>query len=521
MPSGVQLPSSISNIPGVGGLNLPGLGGISLPGGLGNLDPSTLNLILLMLGTAAGAFSTPSSSNTKTNGTTGATSTPNLDSAGQSLEPFITEAARNLVNGGFNPTSYISSGVNNINRNSELQKQAIDSIMAARGLSTSPVSATAAVKADQNRLNQISDLENNAPIIANQIAQQNLATANSAFNSLPRGVTSNGTSTGTSDTSASQGGGLGSALGGLGSILAWLAASGAGQNKNSGPLTSKNPTSDTTTQTSNPSQTNTQNPSQNVTIYIDTKTGQVTTTPGPSTVPVTPPPVGLPPSEYTPPDVQPPDFPQPPTQTGADSTITYPTDNGSTQDQNPYGDLPVSTPPSTGLPPGVQDTDVTSTFMPMSQVRQAAITNLNGAANFEKPVSNIYSTGVRVTPPVTSTTPRIGNAPRGGTPTVQQTAANNIMTANPFAPGPGNPTSVQDAVDNYGFTQDNGNIYGTLNGTPTSVAVAPQYAKSQSMADMLAAFQKSAANPIQPSSPSVNPNQINPGTLSKVLAGLF
>jgi len=147
---------------------------------------------------------------------------------------------------------YVAGQTANINAAADAQSKAVDAIMASRGLSTSPVAATAQGGVQQNRINQITGMQQQAPLLLNQLQLANLAGASNLFGQLPKGTTTTGTQAGTSTqtqtgtqtgqqtgstlanqsgmqtgTSATTGtstqtkpGGLAGALGGAGSVLA-------------------------------------------------------------------------------------------------------------------------------------------------------------------------------------------------------------------------------------------------------------------------------------------------------------
>lgn len=175
-----------------------------------------------------------------------ATSTPTLAGAGS--QDFLNNLIRRysgLANQSTNLTPYQAQQTQGINRNSQLQSQAVNNIMAARGLSTSPVAGTAEANIQANRVGQINNLAQSIPLLQHQLALENLNAAGGFMSQIPRGVstqtagestqqgntTQQGktTSVNTSDTnsqtnSAEQGTTISKALqeqgGGIGSILA-------------------------------------------------------------------------------------------------------------------------------------------------------------------------------------------------------------------------------------------------------------------------------------------------------------
>jgi len=90
-------------------------------------------------------------------------------------------------------TGYGAQQTASINQSADLQKQAVDNILAARGLSSSPASATAQAGIEQNRLNQITGMKQQLPILQNQLNLANLAGATGFFSTVPKGAVTTGT----------------------------------------------------------------------------------------------------------------------------------------------------------------------------------------------------------------------------------------------------------------------------------------------------------------------------------------
>jgi len=158
---------------------------------------------------------TVSGSTTGTTAGTGtATTTPNLNPASQQLISQLTGAMGGLAAPSL--SGYVANQTANINSNSNAQSQAVNNIMASRGLSTSPVAATAQVGVGQNRINQINQVQAQAPIEQNQLNLQNLAAASQFASLLPNlsgsttaqttgqttGTTSNQSTTGSTSTNS-------------------------------------------------------------------------------------------------------------------------------------------------------------------------------------------------------------------------------------------------------------------------------------------------------------------------------
>jgi len=132
--------------------------------------------------------------------------------------------------------SYINQGVNNINESAGTNQAALSNMLASRGLSYSGAASTPLGMAESNRIGQITDLRNSAPILADQFQSKNLTDFASFLSGLPVGQKSASDAYSTSHQSTNtQGTGqmtdpgniLGGAVTGLGSSLAYLYGKGA------------------------------------------------------------------------------------------------------------------------------------------------------------------------------------------------------------------------------------------------------------------------------------------------------
>jgi hypothetical protein len=268
-------------------------------------DPGLIGL-LLGLGGVAGGFGTPSSSSTNFSNSSTTNSNYNnfLNSLLNSLQNTssatntqgassgvgttdVTNAAKTVTGTNFNPATqallakltqsytglsnpnlsgYQSQQLQQIGQQGNLAQQAAQQVMANRGLSTSPVSATTAAGIAQNTGNQMNQFNESIPLLQNQYALQNLGAASGFLQGLPSllgtttgttgsqqgqstqnnntvgqttnvgqttgqttsGQTGGGTSwgatssSGSQNTKSSQGGGIGGIAGGIGGVLAGL-----------------------------------------------------------------------------------------------------------------------------------------------------------------------------------------------------------------------------------------------------------------------------------------------------------
>jgi hypothetical protein len=182
-----------------------------------------------------------SQTNTSNSGTTSGSTTPNLSPLQQQLSQMFGSEAQSI----FNPNAtaatlqgYETGGLQQIGQAGQAQNQVLNNILASRGLGSSPVAATANTMNEQNQINQSQQLLSSLPLLARQMAQQNIQGLTSAFSALPTGVSTTGTSTNTgqtnftgsgTQTTSTPGGWLSGLLGGLG---AGLAAPGSNGNSN-------------------------------------------------------------------------------------------------------------------------------------------------------------------------------------------------------------------------------------------------------------------------------------------------
>lgn len=184
------------------------------------------------------------------------TTNPNLSPEHQALINNLISKYSALTNKPVDMSGYQTQQTQNINRNSNLSKQAVDSVMAARGLTTSPVSGTSDANIEASRVSQINNMAQGIPLLQNQMENQNLQGAVALSNSIPHGSTTTGfqsqsgtqqgsqtgtqsgsqfgTQTGNSNTNSSgtttnktntsQGGGISGILQGVGAALPFLLA---------------------------------------------------------------------------------------------------------------------------------------------------------------------------------------------------------------------------------------------------------------------------------------------------------
>jgi hypothetical protein len=146
---------------------------------------------------------------------------PNLSPLQQSLISSFTKNASDLYNQSTNLQPYESSGLEAINQGSEAARRAMASNIASRGLSFSPAGATGQNQNTLSRIGQQTQFVNSLPLLQRQLQQQSLQQLMQAFQVIPTGQTSQGstsqnstqTQNGTNLVSGNPMGGLFSGLG--------------------------------------------------------------------------------------------------------------------------------------------------------------------------------------------------------------------------------------------------------------------------------------------------------------------
>lgn len=176
--------------------------------------------------TQSGTTTSNGSSTTQTDSTMNGSSQSQLDSflrslsqlnSGSSTTPTLTPEHQQLINSligkygellrkPFDTTGYQTLQTQGINNNSTLQKQAVDNIMASRGLASSPVAATSDANIEAGRISQINSMAQNIPMLQQQMQQQNLQGAIALAGAIPHGTTTSGFQTQSGSQTGSQSG---------------------------------------------------------------------------------------------------------------------------------------------------------------------------------------------------------------------------------------------------------------------------------------------------------------------------
>lgn len=178
-------------------------------------------------------------------------SVQNIDqSTTPTYDPFQLQMRDFLMNQFYNRTnpnninnlvqSTIGQGVNNINQSASGSEQALIAALAARGLSYSPVAGQAIGQQQSQRIGDIIGLQNQAPMMADQMQGQRLTDFSTFLRGLPTGTHTTGQNTtnttgnqvtNSSGTFTQPGNVMGGAFGGAAGMLANLYGQGAFSNK--------------------------------------------------------------------------------------------------------------------------------------------------------------------------------------------------------------------------------------------------------------------------------------------------
>lgn len=156
---------------------------------------------------------------------------------------LVREALNQLYRPDNQLDSIITQGIQNINTSGDLRKTALARSLASRGLSRSPAATSAISNVEGERIADVVNFRNQAPVIADQLRRQNLTLAGNIFSLLPKGQKSTRTGTTTSSstgtttsrgtgTNVGAGSALGSGIGSLAPILAYLYGQGAFKQNN-------------------------------------------------------------------------------------------------------------------------------------------------------------------------------------------------------------------------------------------------------------------------------------------------
>lgn len=179
-----------------------------------------------------GRQSTTQQSSQGTQNTTGqtfgsSTSTPQLNSFQQALAGLFTNQAMNLNNQATNLSPYTTQGLTTIQGQTTGNQQALANAISARGLDYSPAALTPQTQNIISGGNQANSFLASIPLLQRQLQTQSLGNLFQAFQTMPYGQSTSGTTssfgntdTRQSGTSSTYGNPAASAVGGFGAALA-------------------------------------------------------------------------------------------------------------------------------------------------------------------------------------------------------------------------------------------------------------------------------------------------------------
>lgn len=145
-----------------------------------------------------------SNSTTNSSMSGNSTYTPTMDPATQAFLSQLMAKSQSSLNP-VNLAGYESGQTQAINRQGMMQKAALQTALASRGLSNSPISLTANRQQDATNFQQLAQFRESLPLLSNQLMMQNLQAATGLFSQIPKGATTSQTQTGTSTTHSGSG----------------------------------------------------------------------------------------------------------------------------------------------------------------------------------------------------------------------------------------------------------------------------------------------------------------------------
>ena len=143
------------------------------------------------------------------------------------LGDMLRRSALTRITGSALPAGFVEGGISNINRAGDLGNLALSNELTARGLSQSPVAATALTNTGIARQGEINQLENvTAPMLEEELRNRNFQNALNLYSRGGVGTTGTRTSTG-KETAVAAGSPLAGAFSSAAELLAYLYGSGA------------------------------------------------------------------------------------------------------------------------------------------------------------------------------------------------------------------------------------------------------------------------------------------------------
>lgn len=179
---------------------LPSVGGNSM----GGFSPWQLGGALL--GSILGG-NTRTNANTNSSLSGSSSFTPNLDPATTAFLSRLMSTSSGMLSP-TNLSGYESGQENNLARQQAIAKMALNTSLASRGLSNSPISLTADQNLQNQGFQQLAQFRESLPMLSQQLMLQNLGAATGLFAQVPKGYSTSQSQTGTSNTSQTQKSGL-------------------------------------------------------------------------------------------------------------------------------------------------------------------------------------------------------------------------------------------------------------------------------------------------------------------------
>lgn len=151
-------------------------------------------------------------------GTQTSSQAPAFDPASQGLRGQVASILSGRLADGSLPTGYETTGIQGINRAYDSADARSTADLTARGLASSPIASAVAGRSNVARAGEIGGLRTQLPLIARQLQNQDISSAD-AFANAGRGTTGTGTT--------ASGGGPAGAFTNLAQMLGYLTAKGS------------------------------------------------------------------------------------------------------------------------------------------------------------------------------------------------------------------------------------------------------------------------------------------------------
>lgn len=183
------------------------------------------------VGSQSGSTASNLNTNQNLSGTTSGTTTSGFGTAGNDVIAQLLPLLSKLT-GSTNLAPYQASQIQGINQQANNSTEGVNADLAARGLSRSPAASTTVGNINAQRTGAITNLNQQIPLLQNQLTQSNANTIGGILNMLPRVSSQSGTTnqsgisnqsgTTNQNINSSSGGGVAGLFGGIGAALANL-----------------------------------------------------------------------------------------------------------------------------------------------------------------------------------------------------------------------------------------------------------------------------------------------------------